>query len=74
MKQKCDLRWKFKTERGSIGFGVQRRECVQPVLSREEVSAYHIMAEEDTKDKDNILCPNDVHSVPEIKITNHLED
>ena len=76
MKQKCDLRWKFKTERGAIGFGVQRRECVQPVLSREEVSAFHIMAEEETKDKDddNTVAANDAHSVPEIQITNDLED
>jgi hypothetical protein len=76
MKQKCDLRWKFKTERGAIGFGVQRRECVQPVLSREKVSAFHIMAEDVTKDKDddNILAATDAHSVPEIQITNDLED
>ena len=76
MKQKCDLRWKFKTKRGSIGFGVQRRKCVQPVLSREEVSAYHIMAEEDTKDKDdaNIVAATDAHPVPEIQITNDLDD
>ena len=75
MKQKCDLRWKFKTEKGDIGFGVQRRECVQPVLSREEVSAYHIMADEDPKkgQGDNIVTINDPPTVPEIQINDDFD-
>jgi hypothetical protein len=76
MKQKCDHRWKFKTEKEVIGFGVQRRECVQPVLSREKVSAFHIMVEEETKDKDDAIieAATDAYSVPKIRITNDLED
>ena len=74
MKQKCDLRWKFKTERGSIGFGVQRRVCVQPVLSKEKMSAFLIMAEEDTIDKDEgSVCTKSAYSVPNIHITNDVE-
>ena len=84
MKQECDLRWKFKTEGGDIGFGLQRRECVQHVLSREKVSAYHITAEdegcgqeaEDPKDKDEetIVAVNEGHTVPEIQINDDMED
>merc|ERR1719334_2485037 len=62
MKQKCDLRWKYKTEKGDIGFGVERKACIQPVLSREEVSAYHITEDEEEEVYDNKT------TVPDIQI------
>ena len=42
INQDCDLRWKFRTEKGNIGFGVQKKEAIQSILSREEVSIYHL--------------------------------
>jgi hypothetical protein len=40
------------------------------------VSAYHIIVEEETKnkDEDNNVAANNDHSVPEIQRTNGLED
>ena len=66
MKQKCDLRWKYKTEKGDIGFGVEKKACVQNVLSREEVSAFHITEEDDTKKEEN--------GVPDIQINDENEE
>ena len=42
VNEDCDLRWKFRTEKGDIGFGVQRKQAIQNVMCREEVSAYHL--------------------------------
>ena len=86
VKQECDMRWKFKTEGGDIGFGLLRRECVQHVQSRETVSAYHIdmpeagdggQEEEITKDNDfseNIIAANECQTVPEIKINDDTDN
>ena len=71
MKQKCDLRWKYKTEKGDIGFGVEKKACVQTVLSREEISAYHITAEDDTKNEENVVPDIQINDENEEYVGNH---
>ena len=83
MKQECDLIWKFKTEGGDIGFGVQRRECVQHVMSKEKVSAFHINmtedavgdheVEENVENTENIETFKESQTVPEIQINDNFE-
>ena len=42
INEDCDLRWKFSADKGDIGFGVQKKEAIQRILFREEVSNYHL--------------------------------